>query len=74
MSQFCFQNLQEKAEQLVKDYVYNDTLLLPQVDYLNMNDLQNTTDEFEANEHFGRDVLDETAGVHIPIEIYEGCK
>ncbi len=41
-----------------------------------MNDLsEEESEQMRASEHFGgQDVLEETSGVHIPIEIYEGCE
>ncbi len=57
------------------DYRYKETLQLSDVNYVNMNDLQPEEEElFVEDEHFKQEVLYETSGVHIPIEIYEGCK
>ena len=68
-----FQHLQKTAELAVKEYDYDYRLTLDEVDYLNMNDPQNSS-SFEPNAKFGQDIHTSSSGVHIPIEIYEGCE
>ena len=68
------QNLQSSAEQAIEAYEYNDDLTLKDVDYINVNDLGNITYEMTYNDHFKQEIYEESSGVHIPIEIYEGCK
>ena len=49
--------------------------MLPDVEYINMNDLStNVSDAMEYSLHFRQDVYLEQSGVQVPIEIYEGCK
>ena len=72
---FSPQHLREATEAAIAKYDYDAALMLSQVSYVNMNDLKDgAADRMSHSEHFGQEVLDETSGVHIPIEIYEGCE
>ena len=53
-------------------YEYNSSLTLADIEYLNVNEVKNMTLEYDP--HFGQEVFEEESGVHIPIEIYEGCE
>ena len=54
-------------------YEYNPDLNLSIVDYINVGEVnENLTLEYDP--HFGQEVFAEESGVHIPIEIYEGCE
>lgn len=69
---FFIQDLQAKAESLIKDYQYHPTLTLDQVKFNNVNEVDD--DVLEYNDHYKQDVNLTQSGVHIPIEIYEGCE
>lgn len=62
------------AEAAVRNYTYNPGLVLKQVDYVDMNDMTKVDNETRKSEHFKQEIYEEEAGVHIPIEIYEGCE
>ncbi len=62
------------AEDAVRNYTYKEELDLSRVDYINMNDLGNVSSKMEESKHFRQEVYAKQSGVHIPIEIYEGCK
>ena len=66
--------MQESAEQVVKDYKYNDNLDLKDVDYINVNEMDGRLNNTEYSTHFKQDIYKNASGVQIPIEIYEGCK
>ena len=67
------QRLQTEAEGAVTAYEYNPNLNLSGIDYINVNEIsENLTMEYDP--HFGQEVYAEESGVHIPIEIYEGCE
>ena len=79
MMRFChsdLQRLQHAAEKAVERSKFNHDLKLANVSYVNVNDLDgNDTDvSLEHDAHFGQEVDLEQSGVHIPIEIYEGCE
>ena len=69
---FLLQRLQTAAEAAVTAYEYNSSLTLADIEYLNVNEVKNMTLEYDP--HFGQEVFEEESGVHIPIEIYEGCE
>ena len=78
---FCFvtQDLQIKAEEAIKTYKYNQSLQLGDINYTNVRTPyddwpQHLKDNMEYNEHFKQQVNVNESGVHVPIEIYEGCK
>ena len=49
--------------------------MLPNIDYVNVNDLKDeVAAAMEEDERLGQDVYKQESGVHIPIEIYEGCE
>ena len=71
--------MQEKAEDALKIYNYTQDLQLGQINYTNVRRPyedwpQYLKDDMEYSEHFQQDVNLKESGVHIPIEIYEGCK
>ena len=75
MTCFFIQNLQSAAENLAREHKYNHTLVLPDIDYVNVNDLKDeVAAAMEDDERLGQDVYKQESGVHIPIEIYEGCE
>jgi len=42
---------------------------------VNVNDMrEETSSALKYDGHFAQDVLMEESGVHVPIEIYEGCE
>ncbi|XP_059090756.1 voltage-dependent calcium channel subunit alpha-2/delta-2-like isoform X2 [Tigriopus californicus] len=68
----ALKKLQQGAEAATEDYEYDEDLVLPRVNYVNMNDLKNASGQLEPSRHFGQDISRQQSGVHIPIEIYEG--
>ena len=68
------QRLQAAAEAAVTSYQYNHNLNLTVIDYINVNDIMDNNTEIEYDPHYGQEVISDQSGVHIPIEIYEGCK
>ena len=71
---FWFQNLQKKAEELIEKYEYNQDLTLDKVNYTNVNNVSMVKNGMERSDHFKQDVHYSLSGVHVPLEIYEGCK
>lgn len=76
---FVIQDLQVKAEEAIKTYKYNQSLQLGDINYTNVRTPyddwpQHLKDNMEYNEHFKQQVNVNESGVHVPIEIYEGCK
>lgn len=71
-----FQNLQKTAETAVKDYTYNPNLILNNTEYINVNELKSgpKAQSLKYDPHFRQEINGSESGVHIPIEIYEGCK
>jgi len=49
-------------------------ILSKQVPYVNVRDLGNISNQMFYDHHFKQEIYNNTSGVHIPIEIYEGCK
>ena len=71
---FWFQNLQKKAEELIEKYEYNQDLTLDKVNYTNVNNVSMVKNGMERSDHFKQDVHYQLSGVHVPLEIYEGCE
>ncbi len=69
-----FQDLQNTAEEAVSKYEYNDNLSLRKVNFTNVNEMEDLANLTKYSEHFKQHVYLETSGVHVPIEIYEGCE
>ena len=68
-----------KAENAIKTYKFNQSLQLGHINYTNVRRPyqdwpQHLKDNMEYDEHFKQEVNVNESGVHIPIEIYEGCK
>ena len=68
-----------KAEEALKTYNYSQDLQLGQINYTNVRTPyedwpENLTKNMKYSQHFQQEVNLEESGVHIPIEIYEGCK
>jgi len=68
------QELHSAAENAVKNYTFDETLMLSQVDYVNVNDMADLVNLTEYSDHFKQNIYAESSGVQIPIEIYEGCE
>lgn len=66
--------MHDTAEEAVKNYKYDGALYLNQVNFTNVNDMEGMANMTEYSHHFKQDINNETSGVHVPIEIYEGCK
>ena len=68
-----------KAENAIKTYKFNQSLQLGHINYTNVRRPyqdwpQHLKDNMEYDEHFKQEINVNESGVHIPIEIYEGCK
>ena len=68
-----------KAESAIKTYKFNQSLQLGHINYTNVRRPyqdwpQHLKDNMEYDEHFKQEINVNESGVHIPIEIYEGCK
>ena len=69
------QNLQQKAEEALGKYTYNQDLQLSQVKYTNVRNVsEDLLNGMTYSPHFKQNVNMDESGVQIPIEIYEGCK
>ena len=71
--------MQIKAEAAIRNYPYNQNLQLGEINYTNVRKPyedwpQNLKDNMEYSDDFQQNVNLKESGVHIPIEIYEGCK
>lgn len=68
------QELHKSAEEAANAYEYDPNLVLKNVNYTNVNAMGRLMNLTEYSHHFKQNVYNETSGVQIPIEIYEGCK
>ena len=68
------QSLQKKAEALIEKYEFEYTLSLDQVNYTNVNNVSLVKDGMVDSDHFKQKVHLGLSGVHVPLEIYEGCE
>ena len=71
---WLFQELHKSAEEAANAYEYDPNLVLKNVNYTNVNAMGRLMNLTEYSHHFKQNVYNETSGVQIPIEIYEGCK
>ena len=59
----------------MENYKYSQNLTLSNIEYINVREIpKNLTDAMEYSDHFNQEVNLNESGVHIPIEIYQGCK
>jgi len=62
------------AEEAVASHKYSSQLNLADVPFLNMKDVKKGDERFHYNPAFLQNVTMNDSGVHIPLEIYEGCE
>ena len=66
--------MQSAAEAAIEKYEFDEDLTLDRVNYTNVNNISGLKDGMVYSEHYKQDVHLAESGVHVPIEIYEGCK